>query len=156
MPSRTAQSSVSETARTLRISARLALGLCILSAAVVLAGVKGWLPAAIGLGFRPLALAAAILAVWLGTRAHRRALADRELESGRAIIVAIAAQLGKQPDETLERIRTKGGPAGEAAGMILQGRKEKEAKRRQASGISADAAEPPPPAPSTRRLTSDA
>jgi hypothetical protein len=146
---------MSETARSLRISARLALGLCILCAAVALAGVKGWLPAAIGLGFRPLALAAAILAVWLGTRAHRRALADRELESSRAIIVAIAAQLGKQPDETLERIRTQGGPAGEAAGMILQGRREKES-RRQASGMSADAAEPPPPAPSTRRLTPDA
>jgi hypothetical protein len=141
MRSLTAPSSMSESARSLRVSARLALGLCILSAAVALAGVKGWLPAAIGLGFRPLALAAAILAVWLGTKAHRRALADRELESSRAIIVAIAAQLGKQPDETLERIRTKGGPAGEAAGMILQGRREKE-RRRQASGVSAEAAPP--------------
>jgi hypothetical protein len=145
-------SAMSETARSLRASARLALGLCLVSAAIAFGGMKGWLPPPIGLAFRPLALATAILSVWLGTKAHRRALADREMEGARAMIVVIAAQLGKQPDETLERIRVKGGPAGEAAGMILQGRREKAARQRQASGLQADAAHSPAP-PGTRPLT---
>jgi hypothetical protein len=38
------------------------------------------------------------------------------------MIVVIAAQLGKQNDATLERVAAKGGPAGEAARMILKGR----------------------------------
>ena len=143
--------SMSESAQSLRMSARLALAMGLLFVALACAGAKGWVPEPIGLAARPLALAAGVMSVWLGAKAHRRALADREMEGSRAMIVAIAAQLGKQPDETLERIQARGGPAGEAAGMILKGRKEKE-QRRQAAGAS-DTPGAPAQKPNAARLT---
>jgi hypothetical protein len=94
-----------------------------------LAAFKGWLPPALGPVFLPLSLASAITAAWFGQQTHKRALADREKASGGAIIVAIAAQLGRQDDAALERIQAKGGPAGEAAALILQGRAEKQRRK---------------------------
>lgn len=122
------ESPLSEAARELRTSTRLA---ALVSGGLLLAtfaAFKGWLPSALGPVFLPLFVASAITAAWIGLRTHKRALADREKESGRAMIVAIAAQLGRQDDAALERIRAKGGPAGEAAGLILQGRAEKARK----------------------------
>lgn len=91
----------------------------------VIAAVKGWILPAFGPPFLGLLVASSLTTVWFGIKAHKRALEDREKESGRAMIVAIAAQLGRQDDAALERIKARGGPAGEAAGMILMGRAEK-------------------------------
>jgi hypothetical protein len=68
-------------------------------------------------------LSAGLGAVWLGYKAHRRAVMDRERTSGQAMIVLLAVQLGKLDDATLTRIGGKGGPAGEAARMLLKGRR---------------------------------
>jgi hypothetical protein len=116
---------MSDAARTLRLGMRAALGCCGLSLVAAYAAAKGWLPAPIGAAALPLFLGAGIIALWLGLKAQRRALADRDKQSGSAMIVAIAAQLGKQDDATLEQIRAKGGPAGEAASLILGGRRAK-------------------------------
>ena len=62
---------------------------------------------------------------WLGWKTHRQTVADREMESRRSMIVMLAVQLGRIDSPQLEGIAAKGGPAGEAAGLILQGRKEK-------------------------------
>ncbi len=118
-------SPLSEAARELRVSTRLSALLAAILLLMTLASAKGWLPPRLGAIILPLFVASALLAVWFGIKTHKRALADREMESGRAMIVAIAAQLGRQDDAALERIRSKGGPAGEAAAMILQGRAEK-------------------------------
>jgi membrane protein implicated in regulation of membrane protease activity len=83
---------------------------------------RGWLPRATLPAALVLFVAAAVTAVWLGFKSHRQALADRERQGRLSMIVAIAAQLGKQNDATLERVAGKGGPAGEAARMILKGR----------------------------------
>jgi hypothetical protein len=37
----------------------------------------------------------------------------------------LAATLGEQDDTALERIKVQGGPAGEAAALILEGRRAK-------------------------------
>jgi hypothetical protein len=126
------ESPLSEAARDLRASTRVA---ALFSGGLLLAtfaAFKGWLPPMLGPVFLPLFVASAIMAAWFGLRTHKRAIADREKESGRAMIVAIAAQLGRQDDASLERIQAKGGPAGEAAALILQGRAEK--LRRKQSG----------------------
>jgi hypothetical protein len=122
------ESPLSEAARGLRATTRLAVVLAALLLLATVAAAKSWIPPELGPVVLPLFVASALTAIWFGVKAHRRALADREIESGRAMIVAMAAQLGRQDDASLERIKARGGPAGEAAGMILQGRAEK-AKR---------------------------
>jgi hypothetical protein len=119
------ESPLSEAARGLRATTRLAVVLAALLLLATLAAARNWIPRELGSVALPLFLASVLTAIWFGVKAHRRALADREIESGRAMIVAIAAQLGRQDDASLERIKTRGGPAAEAAGMILQGRAEK-------------------------------
>ena len=68
-------------------------------------------------------------AVWMGWRGHRQALADRERVGRTTMIMAIAAQLGRQDDAALERLAAKGGPAAEAAALLLAGRAEKRARQ---------------------------
>jgi len=116
---------LSEAARELRATTRFTVLLAAILLLATFAAAKGWLPPEIGAIVLPLFVASVLFAVWFGIKTHKRALADREMESGRAMIVALVAQLGRQDDASLERIRSKGGPAGEAAGMILQGRAEK-------------------------------
>lgn len=95
-------------------------GLLLLAA---FASVKNWIPKEL-LGSILLMLSAAIIsAFWSGIRHRQQVLADREKASGGLMIVAIAAQLGKQDDATLEQIQSRGGPAGDAARMILTERK---------------------------------
>jgi hypothetical protein len=119
------ESPLSEAAREMRVATRLLGVLAAVTLLGVIAAAKGWILSTLGPPLLGLFVASSLTAVWFGVKAHRRALADRETESGRSMLVAIAAQLGRQDDAALERIRAKGGPAGEAAGMILQGRAEK-------------------------------
>ena len=65
-----------------------------------------------------------------GVRAYRRALDDQALSASRSMIVLLAAQLGHQSDEALTRIAGRGGPAAEAAALILRGRREREERPR--------------------------
>jgi hypothetical protein len=123
------ESPLSEAARDLKLSTRLMAVLAGILALAAIAAFKGWILPAFGPPFVSLFIACALISAWFGLKAHKRVLDDREKESGRAMIVAIAAQLGRQDDASLERIKAKGGPAGEAAGLILQGRAEKLKKR---------------------------
>ncbi len=70
-----------------------------------------------------LTFAAALAALWCGARGHRRALEDRERASRQAMVIALATQLGRQENEALERLARSGGPAGDAARLILKGRR---------------------------------
>ena len=66
-----------------------------------------------------------MVAFFFGLRAHRRALTDQEMSSERTMIVLLAAELGNKDDETLESITRRGGPAADAASLILKGRRER-------------------------------
>jgi len=66
-----------------------------------------------------------VLAAWFGLQVRARTLADREREAGSALTVLLAAQLRDRDEAELEQMARRGGPAGEAAALILQGRKER-------------------------------
>lgn len=68
---------------------------------------------------------AVALSAWFGVRARQQALRDQEIAARRSMLVMLTAQLGHQDDATLARIVQKGGPAGEAASLILKGRRER-------------------------------
>jgi hypothetical protein len=97
----------------------------VLALAVAIGGARGILPVALGVAGAVLFAVTIALAGVLGLKMHRQALADREIAARRSMIVMLAATLGKQDDAALERIKTQGGPAGEAAALILEGRQAK-------------------------------
>lgn len=111
--------SISDRAHASRVRTRVLSVLAGVFLAVAVAASKGVLSKELTGPILTLLLVVLIAAAWSGLRTRRLALDDREKESGRAMIVAIAAQLGRQDDATLERIQSRGGPAGEAAKLIL-------------------------------------
>lgn len=109
----------------------LARGLTLFAGLLILAAfasLKNWIPRPFLGSILLLLCAVFISAIWAGLRHRQQVLAAREKAGGGVMIVAIAAQLGRQDDATLERIRAKGGPAGEAASMILTERKNRAAR----------------------------
>ena len=60
---------------------------------------------------------------WFGWRRASILAAERDRQSRSDAILLLVAELGKQGDEALERIAKQGGPAGEAAVMVLEGRR---------------------------------
>ena len=86
-------------------------------------GIQGRAPFGIGLAGAIVFLLAIATAAGLGLKMHRQTIADREMHARRAMIVMMAASLGEQSDEKLERIESQGGVSGEAAGMILSNRR---------------------------------
>jgi hypothetical protein len=99
--------------------------LAMLGLAAGAAGVRGLVPRATGLLGAIAFVACMTLAGWFGLRVRRQALTDRERAARYQMIVMLAAQLSKQSDEKLHEISGKGGPAGEAAALVLEGRAEK-------------------------------
>jgi prepilin signal peptidase PulO-like enzyme (type II secretory pathway) len=57
---------------------------------------------------------------------RRKVLAQREAAERGQMIVILAAKLKDEATPTLERMVRQGGQAGEAAGLILQGRAERQ------------------------------
>ena len=114
---------ISAGARSLRTGAWGMVSLAGLALVLVFAGARRWVPRETIGSSLLLFLGAGMGAVWLGYKAHRRAVLDREQTSSQAMIVLLAMQLGKLDDATLTRIGGKGGPAGEAARMLLKGRR---------------------------------
>jgi hypothetical protein len=88
-------------------------------------GAQGGVPVALGILGALVFLGAIGTAAVLGLKVRRQTLADREMQSRRAMIVMMTATLGKETDESLEKIRNGGGLTGEAAGLILKGRHAK-------------------------------
>lgn len=116
---------VSDEAQRYRIGMWVLLAVGAVNLMVAFRGIRGGLPRASGVIAAVAFLLCIVAAGWLGLKGARRGLEDREMQSRRDMIILLAVQLGKQDDDTLERIAGKGGPAGEAATMILNGRKEK-------------------------------
>ncbi|HKV75989.1 MAG TPA: hypothetical protein VJN95_15830 [Gemmatimonadales bacterium] len=65
---------------------------------------------------------------WLGFLGGRALRQARDQESRTDAILLLVSELGRQDDDTLNRIARQGGPAAEAARLVLQGRAEKRAK----------------------------
>jgi hypothetical protein len=99
----------------------LALGLVVLG--LIVMSIKGILPRETLGSLLLIFLALMAGATLLGLKSQRQALADGERESRGAMIILIAAELGRQDDETLGRIAARGGPASEAAAMVLAARR---------------------------------
>lgn len=114
---------ISARARSLRTGAWGMVSLAGFAIVLVFAGARRWVPRETIGSSLLLFVGAGMGAVWLGYKAHRRAIEDRERSSSQAMIVLLAVQLGKLDDATLTRIGGKGGPAGEAARMLLKGRR---------------------------------
>jgi hypothetical protein len=92
---------------------------------VGIAAMRGSVAPSLGtLGFT-VGVGALVLAAWFGLQVRARTLADREREASGTLTVLLAAQLRDRDDATLETMAQRGGPAGEAARLILQGRKER-------------------------------
>jgi hypothetical protein len=99
--------------------------LALVGVGLTLAGLRGMVGSALVLLGALLLLGGAVGATWMGLKGHSQVRQDRERASGQFMIVSIAAQLGKQDDATLQKIAGKGGPAGEAARLLLAGREQK-------------------------------
>jgi hypothetical protein len=88
-----------------------------------LAGALRVLPPEIGLlslgGF----FFALVCAVLLGYKSRQAAMEDRSRGSATSMLVMMAGMLKDETDETLERIAARGGPAGDAARLILEKRR---------------------------------
>jgi hypothetical protein len=65
---------------------------------------------------------------WLGLLGARRISRGRDQQSRTDAILLLVSELGRHDDDTLQRIARQGGPAGEAAVMVLQGRRERSMK----------------------------
>jgi hypothetical protein len=62
---------------------------------------------------------------WLGLLGARRIRRARDRQSRTDAILLLVSELGRHDDDTLQRIVQQGGPAAEAAVMVLQGRRER-------------------------------
>ena len=116
---------LSDAAREYRSAMWLLAGVAIIAFAVGYAGFRGAVPRLAGIIGLSVGIATAMVAFFFGLRAHGRALADQEISSQRTMIVLLTAELGNKDDETLESISRRGGPAGDAARLILEGRRER-------------------------------
>ena len=113
---------LSDAAREYRSAMWVLAGVAVAGYAVGFAGVRGNVPRLAGLLGLSLGVAATVVAFFFGLRAHHRAVTDQEIFSRRSMIVLLAAELGTKDDETLASIVRRGGPAAEAAKLILKGR----------------------------------
>ena len=117
--------SLSDAVRAARNGMLALIGLAVCALGLAFAGLKGWVARETVPSSLLLFVGAALGACWFGLRGHRRVRADRERASGQFMIMAMAAQLGKQDEQTLRKIAGRGGPAAEAARLIMEGRRQK-------------------------------
>jgi hypothetical protein len=107
-----------------RALVRLAAVAAALSLAVAVAGFRGVIPEEFALLGLALFVAFLVLIALLAWQTHQKILAQRDRVERGQMIVILAARLRDQETATLEQMVRRGGPAGEAAALILQGRVE--------------------------------
>lgn len=125
MPDSAAPALLGERARALRLLMWVTTAVGALMLLAAYAGAKGIVPRATGAAALYLFGACVVLVLYFGTKSRSLALEDRERQSRQSMVVVIAAQLARQDETTLEQIARRGGPAAEAALMILAGRRKK-------------------------------
>jgi hypothetical protein len=75
-----------------------------------------------------------VLAAWFGLAGARLVREERDRQNRQDMIILMATELRRHDDETLRRILRQGGPAGEAAGILLKGRREKTGNGERGAG----------------------
>ena len=113
---------IGEEARQYRTLTRGLLVLTLVLGIAAIAALRGALPRELAIPALYFVLATALAAAWCGWKGHRIALEQRERASRSGMIVLLAAQLARQDDVVLETMVKRGGPAAEAAAMVLAGR----------------------------------
>lgn len=111
---------------TNRALVRLAGVAAVLSLVVAIAGFRRVLPEDFAFLGLALFVAFLVLIALFAWRTRRHILAQRdEVERGQMTVI-LAARLRDEDPGTLEEMSRRGGPAGEAAALILQGRAERQ------------------------------
>ncbi len=114
--------------RPYRIGTWTLLALSLPLLALAAAGLKGFVLPPVGVlgitGF----FACILTALLFGLKARRATMEDRARNAAGSMLIMMAGMLKQQDDATLEGIAAKGGPAGEAAALLLQNRKTKVTK----------------------------
>lgn len=113
---------IGEEARQYRTLTRGLLVLTLVLGIAAIAALRGALPRELAIPALYFVLATALAAAWCGWKGHRIALEQRERASRSSMIVLLSAQLARQDDVVLETMVKRGGPAAEAAAMVLAGR----------------------------------
>jgi hypothetical protein len=108
-----------------RALVRLAGVAAALSLALAVAGFRQVVPEEFALVGLALFVTFLVLIALLAWETRRKVLAQREAAERGQMIVILAARLKDEETATLEEMVRKGGQAGEAAGLILQGRAER-------------------------------
>ena len=94
---------------------------------VAAAGLRGLVIPAVGLlsltGFFTCLLVAGLF----GFKARRLGMEDHQRNTASSMLVMLAGMLNHEDDVTLQRIAAQGGPAGDAAAMLLENRRSKSA-----------------------------
>jgi len=121
---------IGEKARQYRTCTRGLLVLTLALGIAAIAALRGALPRELAIPALYFAVATALAAAWWGWKGHRIAIEQKERASRSGMIVLIAAQLARQDDVVLEAMVKRGGPAAEAAAMVLAGRGRGRAERR--------------------------
>ena len=97
-----------------------------LSLAMAIAGFKDWLPPEFTWLGLALFLCCLVVIGMVGWRTRKEMLALRDEAARGQMIVMLAARLRDEAPDKLEQMVKRGGPAGEAAALILQGRAERQ------------------------------
>jgi hypothetical protein len=115
-------SNLSASARPYRVGMWVFLGFGLPLLALAIMGLRGTVPHAVGIASLTGFFACILLALLCGLRMRRAAIEERERMARGTMLVMMAGMLKEQDDATLERIAEKGGPAGEAAQLLLERR----------------------------------
>jgi hypothetical protein len=124
----TSKSEPSGAARHYRAAIRLLLLLAVALLVAAYAGARGRVPLPVGIACAVAFVGCLVLIGTLGLGLRRQLLLERDRATRVQIILIIAGQLAASTDEQLEGIASRGGPAGEAAELLIEGRREPKRK----------------------------
>jgi len=86
-------------------------------------GSQGLFPPEIGLTIGLLGVGCLFVGGWFGMKGARVKLEERQKKADAIALITLAAFLKDKSDEELEKAIAKGGPAGEAAALVLERRR---------------------------------
>lgn len=86
-------------------------------------GARGTVPQSLGLLSGVLAVVSLFTGAWFGWKGAQIRIAERQKKADAVALITLAAFLKDKSDEELEKAVAKGGPAGEAARLVLQRRR---------------------------------
>lgn len=90
---------------------------------VAIKGTRGTIPPALGLAAGGLGVLCLLLGGWFGLKGARIRMAERARKADAIALVTLAAFLKDKTEAELETAVAKGGPAGEAAALVLERRR---------------------------------